>query len=160
MSWPIYCFSLFQINVWETAHNVNWFLLLNIFFNDWFNSNTMWHSSFTKNNQSDWTALFWAKTHILTRRNTKTSCTEQDQTQTQNFLFGFFWHLLLHPMKMVSIQKSYFEDDLSGRRPYNIKSRISQQPLVRSYPNFKLKLMDPNLSVNEDEPNGRQPIKY
>ena len=30
------------------------------------------------------------------------------------------------------------EDDPNGRRPQNIKCRISPQPLVGFYPNFKL----------------------
>ena len=45
------------------------------------------------------------------------------------------------------------EDDLqwkttsNGRRPQNIKSGISQQPLIGSYSNFKLRLRRPKQSV-------------
>ena len=48
-----------------------------------------------------------------------------------------------------------------GRLPQNIKSRISQEPLVGSYPNFKLKLRGPNQSLQKhyivDNRNGRRP---
>ena len=43
-----------------------------------------------------------------------------------------------------SLKKLYIEDDPNGRRPQNIKCKISQQPLVGSYSNFKLKLRGPN----------------
>ena len=33
------------------------------------------------------------------------------------------------------------KDDLNGRQPQNIKSGISQNPLIISYSNFKLKLI-------------------
>jgi hypothetical protein len=36
-----------------------------------------------------------------------------------------------------SLQKIWIEYDPNGRRPQNIKCRISQQPIVGSYPNFK-----------------------
>ena len=53
------------------------------------------------------------------------------------------------------------EDDPYGRRPQNIKTIIGQQPLVRSYPNFKLKIRGKNQSLQklyiEDHPNGRRP---
>ena len=48
-----------------------------------------------------------------------------------------------------SLQKIWIEYDPNGRRPQNIKCRISQQPLVGSYPNFKLKLRGPNQSVQK-----------
>jgi hypothetical protein len=52
------------------------------------------------------------------------------------------------------------EDDPNGRQPQNIKCKISQQPLVGSYPNFKLKLIGPNQSLQkfkiEDDINGRR----
>ena len=32
----------------------------------------------------------------------------------------------------------------NGRQPQNIKSGISQQPLIGSYSNFKLKISGPN----------------
>ena len=48
--------------------------------------------------------------------------------------------------------KPYFvnhlnEDDLFGRLPQNIKSGLSQQPLIGSYSNFKLRLRRPKQSV-------------
>jgi hypothetical protein len=60
-----------------------------------------------------------------------------------------------------SVQKPQIEDDPNGRRPENIKCRISQQPLVGSYPNLKLKLRGLNQSVHkpqiEYDQNGRRP---
>jgi hypothetical protein len=36
----------------------------------------------------------------------------------------------------------------NGRRPQNIKSGISQQPLIGSYLNVNLKLISPNYSLS------------
>ena len=60
-----------------------------------------------------------------------------------------------------SLQIIQMKTTSQGRRPQNIKSRISQQPLFRSYPNFKLKLMWPkqNLQIIQMKMtfHGRQP---
>ena len=48
----------------------------------------------------------------------------------------------------------------NGRRPQNIKSLISQQPLVRFYSNFKLHLRGPNqnqMLKAKTTSNGRRP---
>jgi hypothetical protein len=49
----------------------------------------------------------------------------------------------------------------NGRWPQNMKRRISQQPLVGSYSNLKLKLMGSNQSTQgyqmKMDSNGRQP---
>jgi hypothetical protein len=39
------------------------------------------------------------------------------------------------------------ENNFFGRLPQNIKSGISQQPLIGSYSNFKLRLRPPKQSV-------------
>ena len=59
------------------------------------------------------------------------------------------------------VQKTLIEDNPDGIWPQNIKSWISQQPLVISYPKFKHKLRGPNEWVQktwiEDDNNWRQP---
>ena len=49
---------------------------------------------------------------------------------------------------------------INGRRPQNIESSISQQPLVGFSSNFKLKLRGPNQNqkcLNKDDLNQRRP---
>ena len=49
----------------------------------------------------------------------------------------------------------------NGRRPPNIKSWISQQPLIGSSSNFKLKLRGPNQNaLNEDDLQWKTTSKY
>ena len=58
------------------------------------------------------------------------------------------------------IKSAWNEDDLQWKQPQNIKSWISQQPLVGSSSNFKLKLRGPyNFKKNEMKitSNGRRP---
>ena len=38
----------------------------------------------------------------------------------------------------------HMEDDLNGKQPQNIDCEISQQPMIGSRSNFKLKLIGPN----------------
>ena len=46
----------------------------------------------------------------------------------------------------------------NGRQPQNNKSGISQQPLIRSYPNFKVNLRSPNQILQiQMTYNGQQP---
>ena len=69
--------------------------------------------------------------------------------------------------KSIKWRWPWMEDDLkwkmtsNGRWPQNMKSRISQPPLVGSYSNLKLKLMGINQSVQRYQmkmiSNGRRP---
>ena len=53
------------------------------------------------------------------------------------------WKLSRQELKILNVELNVeqIENDSNGRRPQNIKCRISQQPLIGSYSNLKLKLL-------------------
>jgi hypothetical protein len=105
--------------------------------------------------------LVWASPNLklkLRWRNQKLHICKLSRPQSEDdhkiikgeYLSNHWWYITQIWTKLNFTTIS-IEDDLqwtsNGRRPQNIKNRISQHPLVQSYPNFKLKLRWPNKTL-------------